>query len=134
MLITNILASFPVKLLFSFISSLTISIGGFRKNSLSISGAIAAVTVGFTLTLASYCFFSSLLAFFISSSYWTKWKSDRKKKIESNFKEGAQDNKIFLILFVFHNHLSLIALTSVVCNKVLACRLFLIFIRLGGIH
>ena len=96
MLLTNVLLSFPFKVLFSSVTSLAISAGGYRKNSLSLSGAITAVVVGFTLTLANYCFFSSLLAFFISSSYWTKWESARKKKFENDFKEGTVFNKIFV--------------------------------------
>jgi len=92
MLVTNVLLSFPFKCLFSSAASIAVSAVGLRKNSLSFSGALAAVMVGFTLTMASYCFFSCLLTFFISSSFWTKWKSDKKRKVEGDFKEGGQRN------------------------------------------
>ena len=95
MLLTNVLLSFPFKFLFSSSASIAVSAVGFRKKSLSCSGALAAVIVGFTLTMASYCFFSCLLAFFISSSCWTKWKSDKKRKLEGDFKEGTRLCKIF---------------------------------------
>eukprot|EP00794_Sanderia_malayensis_P013002 gene13001-14341_t len=69
-----------------------ISVRGYRKKSLSLSGAISAVIVGFCLTLANYCYFLSLICFFFTSSFWTKWKSEKKKKIEEQFKEGGQRN------------------------------------------
>lgn len=89
MLLTTILFSFPFKIAFAFISSLAISVYGHRKKSLSAGGAVAAIAVGFTLTLANYCFFACLLVFFVSSSFWTKWRSARKKKLEADFKEGT---------------------------------------------
>lgn len=68
--------------------SLYISRLGYHKKSLSFSGALAAVFVGFLTTLASYAYFLCLLTFFVTSSYFTTWNSKRKKKLEQNFSEG----------------------------------------------
>lgn len=61
---------------------------GLRRKSLSRSGAVLASVVGFVLTLSSYCFVSDLLMFFLSSSKLTKFRSERKKCLEDEFKEG----------------------------------------------
>ena len=63
---------------------------GHRKKSLSKSGAAAAFAVGFFSFLASYRFGVTLILFYQSSSSLTKYKSEIKKKIESDFKEGGQ--------------------------------------------
>ena len=89
MLPLSIISTFPFKLCFAFAAAIAISVRGYRKKSLNLSGAACAVLVGFTLTLANYCFFTTLLAFFVSSSFWTKWKGDQKRKIEAGFKEGS---------------------------------------------
>jgi len=65
---------------------------GHSRRSLSTSGAILALFIGFSLTLAHYSFFLSLLAFFISSSKATKYKQETKAKLESDYKEGGQRN------------------------------------------
>lgn len=48
----------------------------------------SALLVGFVLTMANYSFFSSLLAFFITSSRLTRWGAEQKKKIDAEYKEG----------------------------------------------
>jgi len=65
---------------------------GHGRKSLSTSGALFALGVGFCLTLAHYSFFLCLLAFFISSSRATKYKQEMKANIEEEFKEGGQRN------------------------------------------
>merc|ERR1711970_1447603 len=60
--------------------------------SLSTSGALLALVVGFCLTLAHYSFFFCLLAFFITSSKATKYKQEVKAQVEEDFKEGGQRN------------------------------------------
>ncbi|KAL8613303.1 hypothetical protein ACOMHN_052543 [Nucella lapillus] len=63
---------------------------GLRKKSLSYSGALAGLLVGFVLTFSSLCFFSALLAFFLTGSRATKYRAHLKRKLEDNFKEGGQ--------------------------------------------
>ena len=69
--------------------SVLISLYGWRKRSLNLSGAVTAVVVGFVLTAASACFCVSLLAFFFTSSRLTKWRGKDKRKLEEDFKEGT---------------------------------------------
>lgn len=69
--------------------SLLISLYGWKKRSLSLSGAVAAVVVGFVLTAASACFSVTLLVFFFTSSRLTKWRGKEKRKLEEDFKEGS---------------------------------------------
>lgn len=63
---------------------------GVRKRSLSKSGAVAGLFVGTIMTLSSYCFVSSLLAFFVTGSKATKFRASTKQKFEDCFKEGGQ--------------------------------------------
>ena len=44
--------------------------------------------VGFLLTISCVRFFAALLAFFISASKATVYRSEAKKKVEADFKEG----------------------------------------------
>ena len=44
--------------------------------------------MGFVLTLTSYSFLACLIAFFVTSSKVTKFRSERKRKTEEGFKEG----------------------------------------------
>lgn len=44
--------------------------------------------VGFILTISSYLFLVCLITFFITSSRATKFRGDRKRKLEDEFKEG----------------------------------------------
>merc|ERR1719290_128389 len=84
---------------------------GHGRKSLSTSGALLALVVGFTLTLAHYSFFLCLLAFFISSSKATKYKQEVKKTFESDFKEGGQRNWL-----------------QVLCNGAMATELALLYL------
>ncbi|NXR82642.1 TMM19 protein, partial [Pycnonotus jocosus] len=82
----------PWRWLFSVLVPLIIATQGFKKKSLDHSGALGGLVVGFILTVANYSFFSSLFVFFVTSSKLTKWKKDRKKQIDSEYKEGGQRN------------------------------------------
>merc|ERR1712071_384261 len=79
--------------------------------SLSTSGALLALVVGFTLTLAHYSFLASLLFFFISSSKATKYRQDVKKNFEEDFKEGRQRDWL-----------------QVLCNGFMATQLALLYL------
>lgn len=58
----------------------------------------SALLVGFVLTMANYSFFSTLLAFFITSSRLTRWGGAQKKKIDAEYKEGERDVKASQVL------------------------------------
>lgn len=76
-----------------FLCSLGIALLAYWKRSLSVSGAAAAVAVG-TLMFAwgSAPWYGTLLAFFISSTLWSKWKKKRKAAAESGYaKSGRRD-------------------------------------------
>lgn len=82
----------PWRWLFSILIPLVLTIRAVKRRSLDKSGALGALLVGFVLTMANYSFFSSLLAFFITSSRLTRWKGAEKKKIDAEYKEGGQRN------------------------------------------
>ncbi|XP_051975021.1 transmembrane protein 19 [Xyrauchen texanus] len=82
----------PFRWLFSVLVPLVITIRAFKRKSLDHGGAIAAMLVGFILTMANMSFFAALLTFFITSSKLTKWKGSIKKQIDSDYKEGGQRN------------------------------------------
>ncbi|KAG0620255.1 hypothetical protein M758_4G202200 [Ceratodon purpureus] len=67
-----------------------IALRSWRKKSLSTSGAWAGVVVLTLSLMAGPRFGAVILAFFFSSSQLTKYKSDVKKSIEEDFKDGGQ--------------------------------------------
>jgi hypothetical protein len=81
---------FGVRLAFSIAVPLLIVNRGYKKKSLNFSGALSSLVVGFLLTFTNLCFFSALLAFFVSGSFVTKLKADVKRDIEYDFKEGTK--------------------------------------------
>lgn len=85
---------FLARAAFAVFSCLVIVRNGLKKKSLDLTGAIAAVIVGFILTLSNLCFFASCITFFLTSSKLTRFKSDIKEKIEDDFKKGGQRNWI----------------------------------------
>ncbi|XP_068633477.1 transmembrane protein 19 [Battus philenor] len=101
----------PIRWLASCFIPLFICVYGYKKKSLNCSGALFAFLVGFVLTLANLCFFVDLLVFFVTSSKATKLKSNMKKKIEADFKEGGQRNWI-----------------QVLCNGGMATQLSLLYL------
>jgi len=80
----------PTRWLFSIIIPLAFTLWGIRKKSLVLSGGILGFFVGFVLTLTSYSFLACLMTFFVTSSKVTKFRSERKRKTEEDFKEGGQ--------------------------------------------
>ncbi|XP_078075898.1 transmembrane protein 19 [Mustelus asterias] len=84
----------PWRWLFSVLVPLIITSRALKKKSLDRSGAVGALIVGFILTIANLSFFSALLTFFVSSSKLTKWKTEAKKHLDAEYKEGGQRNWI----------------------------------------
>ncbi|XP_075967847.1 transmembrane protein 19 [Anarhichas minor] len=84
----------PWRWLFSILVPLMLTIRASKRGSLSFSGAMGALLVGFVLTMANYSFFSALLAFFITSSKLTRWGGAQKRKLDAEYKEGGQRNWI----------------------------------------
>lgn len=83
----------PARWLFATFAPVVISLHGFSRGSLSHSGALLAVVVGWALTLANYAFFTSLLVFFLTSSRATKFRKEQKRKIEGKaYQEGGRRN------------------------------------------
>ncbi|XP_068163190.1 transmembrane protein 19 [Antennarius striatus] len=82
----------PWRWLFSILVPLVLTARALKRRSLDWSGALAALLVGFVMTMASYSFFAALLAFFITSSRLTRWGGAQKKKIDAEYKEGGQRN------------------------------------------
>ena len=75
------------------VGSAGIAGAAYAKRSLSGSGFLAAVIVGTVMyALGSAVWFGSLIAFFVSSTLWSKWKKQAKEKAESAYeKTGRRD-------------------------------------------
>ncbi|KAG9342222.1 hypothetical protein JZ751_016724 [Albula glossodonta] len=82
----------PLRWLFSVLVPLMLTVRAVKRKSLDHTGALGAMLVGFILTMANLSFFSSLLAFFVTSSKLTRWKGEVKKRIDAEYKEGGQRN------------------------------------------
>jgi len=68
---------------------------GVRRRSLDHSGGMAAIVVGFVLTVASGCFCVSLLVFFFTSSRLTRWRGKEKEKFEEDHKKGVELRSVY---------------------------------------
>lgn len=84
----------PWRWLAAVVIPIFFTIWGLKKRSLDLSGACLGLFMGFILTLTNYAHLACLLAFFVTSSKVTKFRMDKKKKLEVNFKEGGQRNWI----------------------------------------
>ena len=71
-----------------------LSTSGYKKGSLSKSGAFAAFLVGFLSLASSYRFGSSLLLFYYTSSKLTRFGSELKKKLEDGHSKSGKRNAI----------------------------------------
>ncbi|GIY15962.1 transmembrane protein 19 [Caerostris darwini] len=78
--------------IFSIIVSLMVAGWGLKKKSLNWSGVISGIFVGFIHSYSSYCFLACLFTFFYTSSKATHFHSEKKRKLEAEFKEGGQRN------------------------------------------
>lgn len=105
----------PTRWFASVVIPLIVAAWGLRRKSLDRSGAILGVIVGFVLTLTSYCFLACLFTFFVTSSKATKFRSERKRKLQDDFKEGGQRNWI-----------------QVLCNGGMATQLALLYLLDSG--
>jgi len=84
---------------------------GHGSKNLSTSGALLALILGFSLTLAHYSFFLCLLAFFISSSKAAKYKQQFSNAEEDAQTEGVERNGV-----------------EVICNGGMAFKLSLLYL------
>nr|WP_255654339.1 DUF92 domain-containing protein [Cohnella sp. REN36] len=75
------------------VGSTSIAGAAYTKRALSGSGFLAAVILGTVMyALGSAVWFGSLIAFFISSTLWSKWKKHAKENVESGYeKTGRRD-------------------------------------------
>ncbi|GFP95271.1 transmembrane protein 19 [Phtheirospermum japonicum] len=71
-----------------------IAIRSYRKKSLDLSGAFTGFAVMAIHIAVNYRFGAVLLVFFFTSSMFTKFGEDKKRKVEADFKEGGQRNWI----------------------------------------
>ncbi|XP_070532077.1 transmembrane protein 19-like [Ptychodera flava] len=88
---------------------------GMDRKSLDKTGALAALVVGFVMTMSNYCFCVALLTFFLTGSKITKFKAEKKKLIDTEYKEGGQRDW-----------------RQVVCNGGIATELAIIFMLDNG--
>ena len=85
---------YPIWIIFTTIISLYIGLNGLKKKSLSTSGAISAIVVGFITFSLSVVVGIVLIAFFLSSSKLTKLGAEKKRLIEKDYKTGGQRTAI----------------------------------------
>lgn len=74
----------------AFVGALGIAGWGYQRNSLSKSGAIAAVFVGCATLACSLRFGATLLAFYVSSSKLTSFKEELKEGVDDQSKKSGQ--------------------------------------------
>lgn len=82
----------PTRWLFSTLVPILLAIRGLRSKGVSKSGAITGLIIAIILSIASHPFLISLMVFYFSSSKATRFRNDRKKLIEDDFKPGGQRN------------------------------------------
>lgn len=94
-------AALVIRNLLAVVIALGLAVSGYKKKSLSLSGSIAAVLVGYASFACSYRFGLILILFYYSSSKLTKWKQDFKAKIEEDYAVGGQRNWIQVLASSF---------------------------------
>lgn len=78
--------------LVSLIITSIVAARGYLKGNVNTSGCIAGCIVGFTLSMANYCFIMMMITFFLTSSYATKFKFNVKCNIDREYsKHGARN-------------------------------------------
>ncbi|KAJ1999432.1 hypothetical protein GGI04_001199 [Coemansia thaxteri] len=76
---------------FSIVLTALLSLASLQRRSLSKSGALAAVFIGLsTASNDNILFTVVLLAFFISSSFWTKYHAQAKARLDSTHAKASQ--------------------------------------------
>ncbi|XP_022844314.1 protein PGR-like [Olea europaea var. sylvestris] len=83
-----------VQLVVAALISAIIAARAYKKKSLNFSGAILGFTVMTIHIAVNYRFGVVLLVFFFTSSKFTKFGEDKKRKVDADFKEGGQRNWI----------------------------------------
>lgn len=101
----------PWRWLTAVIIPIVFAAWGLKRKSLDLSGAFLGLITGFVLSITSYTHVACLIAFFVTSSRATRFRSERKKKFEEEFKEGGQRNWI-----------------QVLCNGGMATQLALLYL------
>jgi len=103
--ITLSVSSHPMfsRFLIALVSVIFVIYHGLKKGSLNRSGAILAfftgnelnsiivlkfIVLGLITCCCGYRFAICLISFFLSSSFWTKYKSKEKAKLEDGHKDG----------------------------------------------
>ncbi len=83
----GIIGEWWIRLLLGLLGSGMIAYAAYRSRSLSASGALSAVVMGTGFaTLGEPIWFGVLIAFFVSSSFWSKWKRKHRAKAEAEAK------------------------------------------------
>ncbi|KAJ2162126.1 hypothetical protein GGF46_000868 [Coemansia sp. RSA 552] len=80
-----------MRLLFAVLLTCALCLGSLHKRSLSGSGALAAAFVGLaTASNDNLLFTAVLLAFFLSSSFWTKYQARLKGRMDPGFAAASR--------------------------------------------
>lgn len=79
-----------LRLILALLLAFSLAIHGLKRKSLSTSGCVAAVFVGFITFATSYRFGIILICFYYSSSKLTKLKEDIKAQLEDDYQVGGQ--------------------------------------------
>mmetsp|Transcript_358 Transcript_358/g.415 ORF Transcript_358/g.415 Transcript_358/m.415 type:complete len:334 (-) Transcript_358:61-1062(-) len=81
---------FAIRIAIALLIALGLALHGYKKKSLSFSGAISAFLVGFASFAVSYRFGVILILFYYTSSKLTKVKEDVKARLEDGYVIGGQ--------------------------------------------
>lgn len=91
----SIVAEWWLRLLIGLAASALIGYRSYRRQSLSLSGAWSAVIMGTSfIVFGTPVWFALLIVFFVSSSFWSKWKRSSRSKQEAEQqyeKSGRRD-------------------------------------------
>lgn len=83
------LGAMRLEWLLGLLGSTIIAGAAYKKRSLSHSGFPAAVLLGTSMfALGSSVWFGSLIAFFVSSTLWSRWKKREKATAEDSYEKG----------------------------------------------
>ncbi|PIA14724.1 hypothetical protein COEREDRAFT_82600 [Coemansia reversa NRRL 1564] len=80
-----------MRVYFALLLTGVLCLSSFRRGTLSLSGTITAAFVGFTTASNDNMLFTAvLLAFFCTSTFWTKYQAQQKMKMDPSFAKSSQ--------------------------------------------
>ncbi|MEH7236023.1 DUF92 domain-containing protein [Bacillus sp. JJ1562] len=84
-----------INLFIQIIATVVVAVSGYKKKSLTISGAVGTIIVGSAVSIGfGYRGLLLLGVFFASSNFWSKFKAEKKESLKHKVAKGEQRDMV----------------------------------------